>query len=353
VKDVSREFSGGLCDPKSGKCEFEQKDTICSKGCDEATGLCKENPCSGFDCSAQLGPCENGLCVVESGAPKCLKSKAPKGTGCETGFPCALGICSEDGKCEASPVCQESPKTECKDSTTILSFLKDGFCGANGACSYPSFENQCVFGCDEGSGLCQGNPCPPNNVCNEPPSGCYEPEGKCNLLSGRCSYVLRAQGSLCVADGCDGVCTNGGLCVVTSSCGQGGAGQGGDGGAGGEAGSGGGGAAGDGGTAGEGGAAGDGGVGQAGTSGQGGAGASGGQGGQGNSGGEAGAPGKLPRVAPKNPATVEVVESVQEGGCGCRAAGTPTAFGSWGAALAALAALRGRHRRGAGGARGG
>jgi MYXO-CTERM domain-containing protein len=323
------------------------------------------NPCSPNPCNNAPGGCflPLGICKPAGASFTCDYQFKQAGIACDDGDPCTNSgipdVCDGNGTCSGdAKICQTPPAAACLDGV-VTSFLISGQCdGTNGACDYPSFEDTCAFGaCDPITGLCAGNPCNNKEECVTPPSSCYQDTGTCEVISnvGRCSYAPRLPGTPCTnLQGCEGVCTNGGVCIATS-CGAGGAagagqsGAAGDGGAAGDTSAGG--AAGEGGeagTAGVGGASGSGAAGQsgagaggAGTSGQGGA--SGG-GGQGNAGGQPGASTKLPRVASKVPST-EIVESVQEGGCGCRAAGSSSPPGALGAALATLALLRRRPRR--------
>jgi MYXO-CTERM domain-containing protein len=199
----------------------------------------------------------------------------------------------------------------------VTSFLLEGTCSPEtGNCVYPEFKDKCAFGtCDKAPLLCSGGPCSQQDTtCDSPPSSCYETSGTCDVTSETCLYKQLPPGNPCQGkDGCSGVCTNGGFCACV----------GGAGGSGGEAG-----AAGNGGSAGEAGS----GTGNSG-------GVSGGAAGEGGSAGQA--VGKLPRIQRDQPGKAEVLESVQEGGCGCRTAPTD-GRGAWGLGLAALALLRRR-----------
>lgn len=219
---TSRLFSAGMC--QAGGCVFEETDVNCTNGCDEASGLCAEDPCAGIDCSAPPGQCWvfAGTCTNQS----CDFEPKPKYTSCDDKDPCtALDQCSGDGACHGVPVqCNQPPAPSCLDATTSRVYSAAGAC-KEGACIYEHEDVPCATTCDGQTGLCEDDPCA-GVTCTTPPGQCYLEIGTCTR-SGDCSYAPALPGAICDdGDPCteDDACDGAGTCAGTPAreCGTGG-----------------------------------------------------------------------------------------------------------------------------------
>jgi len=151
---VSRVYSGGVCNPATGTCEFDFEDTTCAYGCDPASGYCADDPCAGVVCNTPpntkcfeaTGSCSGGSCVYTAFAV---------GTPCEDGDACTVSDqCNEGHECVGSAmVCEEPPNTECFEGTGV-----------------------CVAGVCEYTALATGTPCDDQDLCTEA-DACAEDHG--------------------------------------------------------------------------------------------------------------------------------------------------------------------------------
>ncbi|MDP3235104.1 MAG: hypothetical protein Q8N26_20140 [Myxococcales bacterium] len=200
-----RTFStSGTC--SNGACSYASADAVCPFGC--ANGSCTGNPCQGVSCStppaatcanattlrtfSTAGTCNNGAC-----------SYTPQDTTCT--FGCANGACTGN-PCQGV-TCNQPPANTCLNATTLRTF-NSGTC-SGGACSYPSQDTTCAFGC--ANGACTGNPCqgvtcnaPPANAClNATTLRSFNASGSCS--GGACSYP--SQDTTCAFGCANGACT--------------------------------------------------------------------------------------------------------------------------------------------------
>ena len=84
--------------------------------------------------------------------------RADAGHGCE-GVLCEsppsechqrIGVCTGEGFCTYAPIgCASAPAPSCVDASTLRTYADPGACRA-GACSYPSTDIVCPFGCEAG-----------------------------------------------------------------------------------------------------------------------------------------------------------------------------------------------------------
>ncbi len=200
-----RYLPDGTCDESNGRCVHEFNDETCAFGCDDTTGLCRGDPCTGLSCSTPPnncyfanGVCENGACRFEvNNAGQC-----DDGQACTTQDRCSEGTCVGTTR-----TCTTAPEAFCVDSNTRRVFTAQGTCNpANGGCEYTSQDQRCEFGCTPGG--CTGDPCA-GIVCNTPPAGgCYQPNGTCN--QGVCSYTAVG-----------GTCDDGNACTTGDTCNNG------------------------------------------------------------------------------------------------------------------------------------
>jgi hypothetical protein len=197
----------GTC--SSGTCVYADTTTVCTFGCNAASGLCTGDPCTGVTCTtppdpacwAATGTCSGGTCSY---------TPLGSGTACDDAEPCTVGdACDGSGACAGTAmVCDTPPPPECADAGTSRSFAAVGTCGA-GTCGYAPTLTACARGCDDATGLCSGDPCA-TVVCDTPPSAdCYPAVGTCS--EGTCDYPPLASGTTCddgepctVSDECDG-----------------------------------------------------------------------------------------------------------------------------------------------------
>lgn len=188
-----------------GRCEHEYLDEACDRGCDDATGTCRGDPCAGVVCNTPpsgcffaAGTCLEGACEYEvNNAGSCDDTRA-----CTTGDRCQEGMCVGD------PIlCETPPAAFCVDSTLRRFWNPQGVCNTGtGACDYVQQEQQCPFGCQDG--VCQGDPCA-GIICDTPPSTqCFEAMGTCS-------------GGVCQYGTVPGSCDDGDPCTVGDTCSNG------------------------------------------------------------------------------------------------------------------------------------
>lgn len=193
-----------------GRCQHEYLDESCDRGCDDATGTCRGDPCAGVACNTPpsacffaVGTCRDGACDYEvNNAGVCDDNRA-----CTTGDRC------QEGACVADPIpCDTPPDAICVNADLRRFWNAQGVCNAaTGACDYVQQEQQCPFGCQDGT--CLGDPCA-GIVCDSPPSSqCFQPVGTC--AGGICQYGT-VPGSCDDGDPCtQGDTCNNGSCAGT------------------------------------------------------------------------------------------------------------------------------------------
>jgi MYXO-CTERM domain-containing protein len=209
--NTSRTFTAGTCQAGTGNCGVVSSDKHCDFGCDNASGLCKQDPCIGVTCNQPTdqcqqatGTCSNGQCTYAVNV----------GGHCDDGNSCTSNdTCSSAGACAGTPLACNTPDVpKCKDSTTSISEDASGTC-SNATCSYTAKETNCPLGCDSASGLCVGDPCK-NVTCDTPPDQCHQSTGTCGT-DGKCTYAPKQAGSSCD----DGkACTTNDKCDDSGNC---------------------------------------------------------------------------------------------------------------------------------------
>lgn len=118
--DTSRTFAAtGICESAGGTCEYDAADAACADGCDETTGLCKDN-CLDVTCDtppsachAATGTCSNGQCSYEP-----LQATV----ACDDLDSCTLDDhCDGQGTCVAgtqNPACEDLGSDATGDTAT-------------------------------------------------------------------------------------------------------------------------------------------------------------------------------------------------------------------------------------------
>merc|ERR1711963_679845 len=236
---------GGICDPKSGNCNYEPTpDTTCDDGnsctvndrC-TARGTCEGTPlaCASTNpCIASV--CENGQCVERPNAKTCDDGNACTkndrctdgvcvGTPvrCETSNPCAESVCVA-GECTERPV--DTNTCDDNNACTVDSCVNGRCVGTLVVCSGNSlrecFEEVCVNGecverpsneaCDDGNACTENDVCV-NGVCEGVPKDCSDFDTACG--AGVCEE------GTCVTDTSvyeDKACRSEDPCLVDSQC---------------------------------------------------------------------------------------------------------------------------------------
>jgi len=205
-QDTTRRYEPlGICNETTGRCDHNFNDDACVFGCDDTTGACRGDPCTGLSCTTPPNSCylANGVCMAgachfeTNNAAACDDASA-----CTTGDHCAEGTCLGTTK-----TCTTAPEAFCVDASTRRAFMPQGTCNpANGACEYNQQDQRCDFGCTPGG--CVGDPCA-GVICNTPPnSQCYAGAGTCSM--GVCQYPTLA-----------GACDDGNACTVSDMCSNG------------------------------------------------------------------------------------------------------------------------------------
>ena len=202
----------GAC--AEGRCTHEYVDEECSRGCDDAAGTCRGDPCAGVACNTPPSGCFFALGMCREGACEYMVNNA--GT-CDDNNPCTTGDRCQEGVCVGDQtVCDAPPAPICVDGTTRRFWNAQGVCDqGTGACDYVQQEQQCPFGCQDGA--CQGDPCS-GIVCDTPPAGqCFEQMGTCT--NGVCQYGT-VPGACDDADPCTGndTCSNGACAGTPQVC---------------------------------------------------------------------------------------------------------------------------------------
>lgn len=201
TQDSSRRYEPlGVC--TDGRCEHEYVDEQCDRGCDDATGVCRGDPCAGVACNTPPSSCFFAAGMCNQGACEYMVNN--NGT-CDDEKPCTTGDRCEEGACvgDQKP-CDTPPEALCLDATTRRFWNAQGTCNQmSGACEYMQQDQQCEFGCE--NGLCLGDPCM-GIVCDTPPNTqCYAPTGTCS--NGMCQYTTVT-----------GNCDDGDACTTADAC---------------------------------------------------------------------------------------------------------------------------------------
>ena len=212
IGDTSRHYTSGACDQNTGDCVYQFQDTDCQHGCDTTTGQCSIDPCAGVVCQNPPNlQCYDaqGTCVQG----ECQYTMFAEGTPCEDGDLCTTGDqCDAQGDCKGQPVQCLLPNPECLNDSKSRVFISATCDPATGNCTYDFIDQDCQFGCDANTGLCQNDPCA-GVVCNNPPGQCYKETGQCS--QGTCYYELKPAGTPC--DDLD-ACTLEDKCDNTGQC---------------------------------------------------------------------------------------------------------------------------------------
>ncbi|MCA9549860.1 MAG: hypothetical protein KC933_07490 [Myxococcales bacterium] len=213
TQDTSRRYEPlGVCE--AGRCNHDHNDETCERGCDDATGTCRGDPCAGVVCNTPPSGCYFAQGTCREGACEYMVNNA--GT-CDDNKPCTTGDRCQEGMCVGDQtVCDTPPDALCLDASTRRFWNAQGTCNMqNGACEYMQQDQQCPFGCQDGA--CLGDPCI-GVVCNTPPSGqCFEQMGTCT--NGVCQYGT-VPGSCNDADPCtsNDTCNNGACTGTPQAC---------------------------------------------------------------------------------------------------------------------------------------
>ncbi len=196
-----------------GTCDYPVTEFVCQFGCDGDTNSCVGDPCQGcltppqpVCMGATLRTWSNrGTCDPESG---CLYNHSD--TQCTFG-------CT-DGECNTNPCigvsCNASQAPHCENGNSVSTTVP-GTCNVSGSdheCVYGQEVTACLFGCDDGTGLCRADPCV-GSLCTSPEApSCVTPDkrrvwiapGACNSADAGCSYAPQ---DIACANGClNGVC---------------------------------------------------------------------------------------------------------------------------------------------------
>jgi hypothetical protein len=209
---TSRQFDvNGTC--SNGSCSYPTNDTVCSLGCDSATGLCRGDPCATAVCDQPPSQCRQAQGSCSEGI--CSYPLKPGGSDCDDGNLCTQSdSCSTAGLCSgAAVVCNSPPASTCVDASTSRAYGAVGACSTvTGECTYSFTDAACQSGCDAGSGLCIGDPCI-GKTCTTPPGACFFSVGSCS--AGACVYTPRPSAERC-DDG--NPCTDGDVCNGSGVC---------------------------------------------------------------------------------------------------------------------------------------
>lgn len=203
----------GTC--SGGVCTYTPFTETCTHGCNQETGLCNDDPCTGVVCNAPPNACYNAIGLCSQGG--CVY--APSNSAiCNDDNPCTVNDSCSEGTCRGTPkVCNDPPVATCLDATTRRVWQTQGTCDGQGLCQYVSQDQTCAHGCDGASGTCNGDPCA-GVTCDQPPNICYAATGTCD--GGGCSYGF-ANGKSCNdADPCtvQDTCSAGACQGTAKSC---------------------------------------------------------------------------------------------------------------------------------------
>ena len=196
--------TAGVCNSATGQCEAVYLDGDCDTGDLCLAGTCSLGICIGtqVDCSVLDDACATGVCQGATGA--CAKEASAQGTPCDSGDPCAPGICT-DGACVPQPINCESLDSPCQEGVCV-----------NGTCTLQDRSN--VGDCFNGAnpctpGVCLGGTCTPTPVnCTSLNTQCTI--GFCNVSTGLCESG--AQPGLLCDDG--NVTTVNDTCLASGAC---------------------------------------------------------------------------------------------------------------------------------------
>jgi len=163
---TSRTYAAGECSPSTGECVHPYVDTVCSFGCNEATGLCLGDPCNGVVCNEPPSVCHQAQGVCSQGA--CTYALRSPGALCDDGDPCTLGdSCDAEGACLGTPMTCHTPQGPCQQ--------EEGTC-VEGQCRYDG--KPASSPCDDGDPCTTGDQCTEEGAClGTPVPGCGEDLG--------------------------------------------------------------------------------------------------------------------------------------------------------------------------------
>lgn len=163
---VSRNYAAGECSRTTGECVNPHVDTECPFGCDQTTGLCLGDPCTGVVCDAPPSQCHRSPGLCSQGT--CSYILRDAGDPCDDGDPCTLGdSCDEDGTCLGTPIVCDSPEDPCQQP--------DGIC-VEGLCRYD--WKPPASPCDDGDPCTADDRCAGDGTCSGTPiPGCGEDLG--------------------------------------------------------------------------------------------------------------------------------------------------------------------------------
>jgi hypothetical protein len=112
------------------------------------------------------------------------------------------------GPCE-NVDCRRSPNPTCIGESQVRRFLPAGVCDeSNGECVHQYNDEDCMFGCDQTTGVCRGDPCL-GMSCSTPPNNCYFANGTCE--NGACRFEVNNNGQ----------CDDNSACTTADHCSEG------------------------------------------------------------------------------------------------------------------------------------
>ena len=114
-----------------------------------------------------------------------------------------LGVGFSPAPCDTVD-CTQPPAPACISSTTSRIYEPMGDC-IDGSCHHNYNDENCPYGCNYETGLCQGDPCS-GLTCDNPPNSCYMAQGVC--LDGACQFTANN----------DAICDDDNLCTVSDGC---------------------------------------------------------------------------------------------------------------------------------------
>lgn len=103
--------------------------------------------------------------------------------------------------------CRRPPPPTCVGETTTRRYEPLGTC-EEGRCVHEFRDEECMFGCDDTTGACRGDPCV-GMACNTPPNSCYLANGECR--AGACHFEVNNAGQ----------CDDGQACTLGDHCSEG------------------------------------------------------------------------------------------------------------------------------------
>jgi MYXO-CTERM domain-containing protein len=171
------------------------------------------NTCAGVVCNAPPTACYKSPGTCSTGT--CTYTPLAVGAVCSDGNACTVGdMCDAQLSCVSGAVaqCTTPPASFCSDAKTLVTYASSGTCSTLAGCSYPSTSQNCPFGCNGTTKLCNPDPCT-SVSCNTAPNDCYQPAGTCT--NGSCVYQPRAATTPC-SDA--NACTTGDTCDGSGKC---------------------------------------------------------------------------------------------------------------------------------------